>query len=81
MNIESLMIEQKRLPEDTLASYPDEYLTSIVAANVRAHGLPIVKDTEPPNDPAHGLVLGKKKDSFANAMLRSHQWVVAPPEE
>jgi hypothetical protein len=27
----------------------------------------IVKDTDPPNDPAHGLVLGKKKGSFANA--------------
>jgi hypothetical protein len=79
VNIESLMVEQGRPPEDTLTNYPDHFLTSIVARDVRAKGHPIVKDTEPPNDPAHGLVLGKKKGSFANAMLASHQWIVAPP--
>ena len=81
VNIESLMIEQGRPPEDTLTGYPGEYLTSIIAGDVRAHGLRIVKQTELPNDPAHGLVLGKKRDSFANAMARSHQWIVPPPQE
>jgi hypothetical protein len=81
VNIESLMIQQGRPPEDTLTGYPGEYLTSIIARNVRAHGLRIVKQTEPPHDPAHGLVLGKKKGSFANAMVRSHQWIVPPPQE
>jgi hypothetical protein len=79
VNIESLMVEQGRPPEDTLTRYPGEYLTSILARNVRAKGHPIVKDTDPPNDPAHGLVLGKKKGSFANAMLASHQWIFPPP--
>jgi hypothetical protein len=79
VNIESLMVEQGRPPEDTLTDYPGHFLTSIVARDVRARGHPIVKSTEPPNDPAHGLVLGKKKGSFANAMLASHRWVVAPP--
>jgi hypothetical protein len=81
VNIESLMIEQGRLPEDALTKYPGECLTAIVAGQVRAHGHPIVKDTELPNDPAHGLVLGKKKDSFANAMCRQHQWIVPPPKK
>jgi hypothetical protein len=80
VNIECLMIEQGRPPEDTLTGYPGNYLASIVARDVRAHGHPIVKCTKPPNDPAHGLVLGKKKNSFANAMLRSHQWIVPPPK-
>lgn len=79
VNIESLMLEQGRPPEDTLAGYPNDYLTSIIAGDVRQFGYPIVKDTTAPNDPAHGLVLGKKKDSFANAMRGSHQWIVAPP--
>jgi hypothetical protein len=78
VNIESLMIEQGRPPEDALRSYPDHCLTAIGTGKVREHGHPIVKDTAPPNDPAHGLVLGKKKGSFANAMLRSHQWIVPP---
>ena len=81
VNIESLMIEQGRPPEDTLTRYPREYLTSIIAGDVRAHGLRIVKQTELPHDPAHGLVLGKKRDSFANAMARSRQWIVPPPQE
>jgi hypothetical protein len=81
VNIESLMIEQGRPPEDTLTGYPGEYLTSIIAGDVRAHGLGVVKKTQPPHDPAHGLVLGKKKDSFANAMVRSHQWIVPPQQE
>lgn len=84
VNIESLMIEQGRLPEDTLKNYPGEFLTSITAALVRGFGHAIVKDNisrpnEPPVDPAHGLVLGKKTGSFANAMVRSHSWIVSPP--
>ena len=79
VNIESLMIQQGRSPEESLTKYPGEYLTAINAGQVRAHGHPIVKDTQPPNDPAHGLVLGKKRDSFANAMARNHQWIVPPP--
>lgn len=81
VNIESLMVEQGRPPEDSLASYPDNYLTSITAGNVRKYKYPIVKDTEPPNDPAHGLVLGKKSNTFASAMVRAHRWIKAPPPE
>ena len=80
VNIESLMIEQGRLPEDALSNFPHEYLTSIIAGNVRAYGYPIVKDTAPPNDPAHGLVLGRKTNAFANAMVRTHNWIVPPPK-
>ncbi|MGH8575668.1 MAG: hypothetical protein ACREXX_19340 [Gammaproteobacteria bacterium] len=36
VNIESLMIQQGRPPEDTLTGYPGEYLTSIIAGDVRA---------------------------------------------
>lgn len=81
VNIESLMRQQGRPPEETLTQYPDQYLTAIVAAEVRAKGYPIVKDTEPPNDPAHGLVPGEKKKSFANHMARTCVWIVPPPEE
>ena len=81
VNIESLMVQQGRPPEDTHTRYPGEYLTSITARMVRAYNHPIVKATEPPNDPAHGLVLGKKKESFANAMMRQHQWIVPPPKK
>ena len=81
ITIESLMTEQGRPPEDTLTGFPGEYLISIIAGHVRAHGYPIVKDCEPPEDPAHGLVLGKKTHAFANAMVRAHRWIVPPPKK
>jgi hypothetical protein len=81
VNIESLMIEQGRPLEDTLTNHADEYLTSITAAQVREYGNPVIKDTAPPNDPAHGLVLGKKTHGFANAMVRAHRWIVPPPKK
>jgi len=81
VNIESLMIEQGRPPEDTLAGHPDDCLTSVTAGQVREHKYPIVKDCDPPNDPAHGLVLGKKTNTFANSMVRAHRWIVPPKEE
>ena len=86
VNIESLMVEQGRPPEDTLTGYPGCFLTSVTAGQVRKHGQIVVKDNEPPvddeppKDPAHGLILGKKNGSFTRDMLASHVWIVAPPK-
>lgn len=81
VNIESLMIEQGRLPKDSLEGYPNNYLTSIIVCDVRSFGYPIVKDTKPPEDPAHGLVLGKKSDGFAKKMAKNlSTWIVEPPK-
>jgi len=79
INIESLLTEQGRPPEDTLANHSGFYLTSIIVDNVRSYGYPIVKDNDPPNDPAHGLVLGDKKKKFPDNMARTSQWIVPPP--
>ena len=79
VNIEALMLEQKRKPEETLVGHAEFALTSVTAGDVREFEHPVVKDVEPPSDPAHGLVLGKKKDRFAKTMVRRHQWVVPPP--
>ena len=58
VNIESLMIEQGRPPEDSLTNYSKEYLTSIIVSDVRSFGCyPIIKNNEPPNDPAHGWLV------------------------
>lgn len=80
VNIECLMVEQGRPPEDSLVGYPGNFLVSVTAQDVRRLGHPIIKDTDPPNDPAHGLVLGKKKGGFFNSMARSCLWVVAPQD-
>jgi hypothetical protein len=84
VNIESVMVAAGRTPEESLAGFSGWYLTSITAGDVRQYDIekteshPIVRDADPPNDPAHGLVLGKKTGAFANAMRRAHKWVVPP---
>ena len=80
VNIETLMVLQGRKPESLLDALPGFALTSIKAKQVRAFDLPIVLDCEPPEDPAHALVLGKKSKSFTNEMKRSHVWVVPPKQ-
>lgn len=83
VNIESLMIALGRVPPDLLTKYPGFSLASIQAGDVRSLelGYPIVKDTEPPNDPDHGLVLGKKGKGFFKPIARQSRWVIPPPED
>ena len=78
VNIESLMIEQGRLIEEAVGGMPGFSLVAMHAGSVRGFGHPIVKDASPPNDPAHGLVLGKKSKAFFRAMSRTAEWVVPP---
>jgi hypothetical protein len=84
--IESEMTSRGRAPEEALQGHAGWYLTSVTAGSIRQFDVerqdshPIVRDAEPPKDPAHGLVLGKKTDAFANAMCRNHKWIVAPAE-
>ena len=68
VNIESLMIQQGRPPEDTLTPYPGEYLTAVTAGQVRAYGHPIVKDTAPPELPPKVI---RPSGSFVSFTLAS----------
>ncbi len=76
IQFESLLLQQARSFDDVLKGYPDNSLCSITAGLARQHGQGVVYDTEPPNDPAHGLVLGKKTKSAANKFARAAKWVI-----
>lgn len=86
VNIESVMIAERRAPESMIAGMSGFSLTAIVAGVIRRHDAatgqshPIVRDPDPPDNPAHGLVLGKKTSAFANAMVRSDEWIIPPVE-
>jgi hypothetical protein len=85
VNIDSTMAAQGRSPNEMLNGFPGYFLTSLAPSIIRQHDAekgeshPIVRDLEPPNDPAHGLVLGKKTKSFANALVRAQKWIEPPP--
>ena len=76
------MIPLGRAPEKLIERHPGFALASILAGEVRVLGpeYPIVKDTEPPNDPDHGLVLGKKGKAFVKPVSRQCLWVIPPRE-
>jgi hypothetical protein len=76
VQFESLLKRQGRPVEDALKDYPGSSLCSITAGLARELGQGVVYDTEPPHDPAHGLVLGKKTKSVANQFAREAKWVV-----
>jgi hypothetical protein len=84
VNIASVMAAQGRPPAETLNNFPGWSLTSITPGAIRRYDAekgeshPVVRDADPPHDPAHGLVLGRKSRGFANTMTRAHRWIVPP---
>jgi hypothetical protein len=72
----SLLQNQGRTVQDALSGYSDNSLCSITAGLARELGQLVVYDVEPPNDPAHGLVVGKKTKAVANRFAREALWVI-----
>lgn len=71
----SLMEQQGRPKEDALKGYPDNSLCSVTAGLARELEQGVIYATEPPNDPAHGLVIGKKR-KIANRFARRAKWEI-----
>lgn len=67
-----------RSPESTIASYPAWGLVAITARVARDCEQAIVRDPVP-EEPAHGLVAGKKTGGRKNTFKRAARWVVLPP--
>jgi hypothetical protein len=74
----SVLDRYGRAAKDALSGYPENSLCSITAGLARELGQGIVYDTDPPNDPAHGLVIGKKTKAVANRFAREALWVIPP---
>jgi hypothetical protein len=72
----ALMERQGRPKEDALKEHPDDSLCSVTAGLARQLEQGVIYDTEPPHDPAHGLVIGKKRQSIANAFARKAKWEI-----
>ena len=72
----TLLERQGLTMADALTGYPGNALCSITAGLARELGQGVVCDTDPPHDPARGLVIGKKTQSVANRFAREANWVV-----
>ena len=77
----TLLQSQGRFVQDALSGHADNSLCSITAGLARDLAQGVIYDVNPPNDPAHGLVVGKKTKAVANRFAREAVWVIpsAPP--
>lgn len=72
-----VLIQAGRDFEEALGAYPEFLLVSIKAQFIRKLNLPIVRDpTE--QEPAHGLVHGKKTKSIRSTIAKESNWIVEP---
>jgi hypothetical protein len=72
----ALLQSQGRTVQDAMCGYPTNSLCSITAGLARELGQAVVYEVSHPNDPAHGLVVGKKTKAVANRFAREAGWVI-----
>lgn len=77
--IRSVLAAVGRNENDAFTACPGVSLCSFTVALARSLAQNVVRDGDPPNDSAHGLVVGKKNKTVANRLAREALWVV-PPE-
>lgn len=62
---------------EALAGHSDMALAAVSAGDVRAHGLGVVRDPTP-EEPAHGLITGKKTRKVRQDLAISSKWILEP---
>ena len=72
----TLLRVQGRFVQDALSGRSDNALCSITAGLSRDLGQGVVYHVGPMDDPAHGLVVGKKTKAVANRFAREAAWVI-----
>lgn len=77
INLESLMRRDGRPPEDAIRNYPRYGLAAITAAHARSLNQAVAPDPLP-DEPAHGVVYGKKRGSVGGKLRDGAQWIVRP---
>jgi hypothetical protein len=73
------LADDGRAPNSVLANYPGECLVAFTAGVARAVAQIIYREPEP-DEPAHGIVFGKKKKSVRRALHDAAVWVVQPDD-
>ena len=75
-----LVVASGRGPQHILTG-PDRFaLAAITAGLARSKKQGVARDPQP-DEPAHGLVFGKKTDSIRRAFAKGSEWVVEPPAD
>lgn len=79
VGVHSLLIEAGLTPRSLLAAYPQCGLVRFTAGQARRLGLAVTALPRVDGEPAHGWVVGKKKQSIRRHLARQSEIVVLPP--
>lgn len=80
VNLESVMAQAGRAPEEAIRDYSGYGLAGFTAAQARALNQALARDPLP-EEPAHGIVYGpKKRGGIAQRLRDAALWVKAPPQ-
>jgi hypothetical protein len=78
VNLESLMVRDGRPPADAIRNNTGHGLAAITAAHARSLNQAVARDPQP-EEPAHGVVYGRKNRGGVGGKLRDGAvWVVKP---
>ena len=81
INIESVMIRDRRPPADAIRQHPGYGLAAITAAHARSLNQVVARDPIE-EEPAHGVVYGqKKRGGIAGKLRDGASWVITPPPD
>ncbi len=76
--LESVMARDGRPPAEAIRNYSGYGLAAITAAHARALNQRVTRDPQP-EEPAHGIVYGKKKSGGIGGKLRDGaSWIITP---
>jgi len=74
--IRSVLMAAGRNENDAFDACPGVSLCSFTVGLARSLSQTVARDGDPPNDPAHGLVVGRKNKTVANRLAREAVWVI-----
>jgi len=79
--LEPVLADLNRSPEDCLRDWPLFKLVALKAETCRGNQQIVARDPTP-QEPAHGVVYGKKSRSTARALRDSAEWIIPdePPQ-
>lgn len=77
--LENKLREAGRPLEDALSGHDGFALAAITAGQARALGLRVAVDPQD-DEPAHGIVIGKKTQGIKRKLARAAQWIVPPDD-
>lgn len=79
VSLADIVVKTDRGPRDVLKGHIGFTLASITAGLARENGQGVAREPLP-EEPAHGVVFGRKTKHIRKRLARGSEWVIRPPD-